>query len=143
MVSKNDQSQNEYNSAKGQERWAERYKKMKNVGLDSVQHTMARLGLADAGNIRYLEGFIENTLPEWGVQEISFLRIGVDIYAATYDALHYLYPRLSQGGAVLFDNWKFPYSREAILVYRKEHNITTPVEFLPGTVDPMAYWIKE
>mmetsp|Transcript_34227 Transcript_34227/g.72061 ORF Transcript_34227/g.72061 Transcript_34227/m.72061 type:complete len:95 (+) Transcript_34227:124-408(+) len=72
-----------------------------------------------------------------------FLRIDVDIYSATYDALHYLYPRLSSGGAVLFDDWKFEYSRQAVEDYQKKYDIETTVKFLPGCVDPMAYWIKE
>ena len=68
------------------------------------------------------------------------LRIDVDIYSATYDTLHYLYPRLSLGGAVLIDDWKYSYAREAIVDFRRARNITAPIRFLPGTVDPMAYW---
>jgi hypothetical protein len=86
--------------------------------------------------IRYLTGKMLSRL-------VCLLRVDVDIYSATYDALHYLYPRITKGGAVLFDDWKFGYSREAVMNYRKEHGITTPVEFLIGTNDPMAYWIKE
>ena len=61
---------------------------------------------------------------------------------ATYDALHYLYPRLHRGGAVLFDDYKLNYSAAAIHDYRSHHHIATEIRFLPGTVDPMAYWIK-
>lgn len=101
------------------------------------------------GNVHFLEGFVQDTLPHWPSstaetpRPIALLRIDVDIYSATYDALHYLYPHLVSGGAVLFDDWKLGYSREAIVNYRTKHNITTPVEFLEGCVDPMAYWIKE
>jgi O-methyltransferase/8-demethyl-8-(2,3-dimethoxy-alpha-L-rhamnosyl)tetracenomycin-C 4'-O-methyltransferase len=108
-----------------------------------VHDNFNRLGLLDAGNVHFLEGWIEDTLPGWNVTELAFLRIDVDLYSATYDALHHLYPRLSKGGAVLFDDWKFPYSEEAIEDYRRKHSITTPVQFLPGCIDPMAYWIKE
>ena len=47
-----------------------------------------------------LVGYVNETLPHWpSSRRISLLRIDVDIYSATYDTLHYLYPRLSPGGA--------------------------------------------
>ena len=100
------------------------------------------LGLLGADNVLFLEGRIQDTLSSWNVTDIVFLRIDVDIYSATYDALNFLYPRLSRGGAVLFDDWKLPYSREAIEDHRRKHSISTAIMFLPGCVDPVAYWIN-
>jgi len=139
MESKHDASQSAYNSAKDQESWAGKL----SVGVETVFNNLERVGILDAGNVHYLEGWVQDTLPGWDVSEIAFLRIDVDIYSATYDTLHFLYPKVHRGGAVLFDDHKFPYAREAVDNYRKENNITTPIEFLPGCVDPMSYWIKE
>jgi hypothetical protein len=139
MNSKNADLNNTFNSDKDQSRWAGQL----SVGVQTVHDNLNRIGLMDAGNVHFLEGWIQDTLPGWNVTELAFLRIDVDIYSATYDALHYLYPRLTKGGAVLFDDWKLGYSREAIEDYRQKYSITTPVRFLPGCIDPMAYWIKE
>jgi Macrocin-O-methyltransferase (TylF) len=140
MASAVDRSGSPFNSNKLQTQWAG----LLSVNVQSVLENFDRLGLLDPGNVGYLEGFIQDTLPNWTeALQISLLRVDVDIYSATYDALHFLYPRISKGGAVLFDDWKFVYSRQAIRNYRKEHGITHPVQFLNGTFDPMAYWIKE
>ena len=158
MTSAVDDSQSKFNSHKQQKQWAGEL----SVGVVTVRRNMDRLGLLipaiddasvnarssekeqSVGNVHFLEGFVHDTLPLWpNDRGIALLRVDVDIYSATYDALHYLYPRLVRGGAVLFDDWKFPYSREAIKNYRAKHSITTPIQFLDGCVDPMAYWIKE
>lgn len=139
MVSTHDTSNAIWNSDFNQTSWAGQLA----VGERLVRRKLNRLGLLQKGNVKFLSGFVQDSLPMWNVSTLAFLRIDVDIYSATYDALHFLYPRLSVGGAVLFDDWKFDYSREAILNYRKEQGIATPIQFLSGCVDPMAYWIKE
>ena len=75
--------------------------------------------------------------------DLAVLRIDVDLYAPTYDSLHYLYPRLQRGGVVLFDDVVFNFSASAVTDYRRVHAITTKMQQLPDTVVPMAYWIKE
>jgi hypothetical protein len=139
MTSSHDKSNAIWNSDLNQSSWAGQLA----VGEKLVWRKLNRLGLLKPDNVKFLSGFIQDSLPTWGVSTLAFLRIDVDIYSATYDALHFLYPRLSVGGAILFDDWKFEYSREAILNYRKEHGIMTPIQFLSGCVDSMAYWIKE
>lgn len=139
MTSQNDKSANEFNSKKDQGKWAKKL----SYGLYAVRNNLQWAGLLDAGNVHFLEGYVEDTLPGWTADKIAFLRVDVDIYSATYDTLHYLYPKLQKGGAVLFDDHKYEYAREAVYTYRKEHGIDTPIQFLPGTKDPMAYWFKE
>ena len=47
-----------------------------------VRQNLDRLGLMDEGNVHFLEGFVQDSLPDWKeVQEISLLRIDVDIYS--------------------------------------------------------------
>ena len=72
----------------------------------------------------------------------TLLRIDVDVFAATLDALAHLYPRLTPGGVVLFDDWKLPLARRAAEEYRRSNGITAEIRFLPGTVDAQAYWVK-
>jgi len=116
------------------------------ISRRTVWRNLERVKLLDqpTENVRFLEGFVNDTLPSWPHhRSLALLRVDVDIYAATYDALHYLYPRLRRGGAVLFDDYKLPFSSAAINDYRRSHGITTAIKFLPGCVDPMAFWIKE
>ena len=37
---------------------------------------------------------------------------------------------------------KFSYARQAISDYRRAHNLSTTIRFLPNTYDPMAYWFR-
>lgn len=129
-----------FNSAgAAQARWARDL----SVGEDTVYATFERFRLLERGNVHALRGFVNETLPRWPQsRRLALLRIDVDIYSATYDTLHYLYPRLSVGGAVLFDDWKYSFSREAIVDYRTKHGINEPIRFVRGTVDPQAYWFK-
>ena len=50
-----------------------------------------------------------------------------DFYAAVDEVLTALYPRLSDGGYVVFDDWKFASAAHAILDFRARHNITAPL----------------
>jgi hypothetical protein len=50
------------------------------------------------------------------------LRIDVDVYAATYHTLVQLYPTLSRGGFVLFDDVKLAYACKAMADFRKQFN---------------------
>ena len=128
-----------FNSDADQAKWAGR------LAVDDarVLANLERHKLLAHGNVKVLKGYVNESLPRWPRnQRLALLRIDVDIYSATYDALHYLYPVLREGGAVLFDDFKFNYSAAAIHDYRSRHGITNKLRFLPGTVDPMAYWIK-
>ena len=127
-----------FNSAFAQAHWSRDLE----VGENTVYSTFERYRLLEKGNVHALRGFVNETLPNWPKsRKIALLRIDVDLYSATYDTLHYLYPRLSPGGAVLFDDWKFSYVREAINDYRRAHNVNEPIRMLRDTYDPMAYWI--
>ena len=128
-----------WNSAYSQAHWSGGL----SVGENTVYATFERFRLLDRGNVHALRGFVNETLPHWPKSKrVAMLRIDVDLYAATYDTLHYLYPKLSPGGAVLFDDFKFAYVREAVTDYRKAHKIKEPIQWLNGTYDPMAYWFK-
>ena len=91
------------------------------------------------------------------VQQLALLRADSDVFASIHQTLTALYPRLSVGGYVVFDDWKLSQAREAILAFRKTNNITSPIldtqrhrrapstegSARPfGTLDPMAFWLK-
>lgn len=92
-------------------------------------------------NVIFVEGFFKDTLPITTVNRISVLRVDCDLYQSTFEVLFYLYPKLSVGGCVVFDDYKFDCCAKAIKDYRTQFNITTTCR-LGCTLDPILYWIK-
>ncbi len=90
---------------------------------------------------RLLPGFFEDSLPG-PVRALALLRVDGDLYTAITTTLERLWPLLSVGGYVVFDDWKFAQSRRAIVDFRTRWYIQTPILFANGTLDPMAYWRK-
>lgn len=55
--------------------------------------------------IHFVVGPVENTLPGQAPGEIALLRLDTDWYESTRHELVYLYPRLSQGGVLIIDDY--------------------------------------
>jgi O-methyltransferase len=65
----------------------------------------------------FRKGFIPDTFAGLDDATISFCHIDVDIYKSIIDSLSFVWPRLSRGGAVVFDDYGFPTclgAREAV-----------------------------
>ena len=75
-------------------------------------------------NFIFIQGKVEDTIPQTIPSIISLLRLDTDWYESTYHELIHLYPLLSNKGILIIDDyghWKG--SREATDNYFKEHNI--------------------
>ena len=99
--------------------------------------------------VRFLEGWFNDTLPG-PIRAIALLRADSDLFVSIYQTLQRLYPLLSYGGFVVFDDFKFTQAQEAILGYRKEHGITTLLQRSSNasndqfhSIDKMVYWQKD
>jgi len=98
--------------------------------------------------VGFLKGWFNESLPG-PIEKIALLRADSDLYASIYDTLKYLYPKLSVGGYVVFDDWKYQQAQEAILQYRAEHGISSKL-YTSGrhrkapfkTLDQMVFWQK-
>jgi hypothetical protein len=55
--------------------------------------------------IHLVKGMVEDTLPEQAPEEIAILRLDTDWYASTKHELEHLYPRLSEGGVLIVDDY--------------------------------------
>ena len=68
------------------------------------------------------------------------------LYSSTYDALNSLYPKLSQGGFLIVDDFlDWSGCREAVYDYRKEQGIDEPIVLTPhrsGEAIRSVYWRK-
>jgi O-methyltransferase len=76
------------------------------ASLEDVQHGMAQVGYP-AERVHYVRGKVEDTIPERAPEQISILRLDTDWYESTKHELEHLYPRLSSGGVVMFDDYGY------------------------------------
>jgi O-methyltransferase len=54
------------------------------------------------------KGFIPETFSGLESHRIAFAHIDVDIYKSIIDCMEFIWPRLSSGGFVIFDDYGFP-----------------------------------
>lgn len=74
------------------------------VSLEEVKRNFEKFNLNDQPRIKFLEGFVKNTLPNAGVDKLALLRIDVDGYSATLEVLDEMYHKVSKGGYIIFDD---------------------------------------
>jgi O-methyltransferase len=55
--------------------------------------------------IHFVEGRVEDTVPEHAPEEISLLRLDTDWYESTRHELEHMYPRLVSGGILILDDY--------------------------------------
>ena len=56
------------------------------VSLEEVKSNFEKFGI-DLNRIKFLKGFVKDTLPTCGIKDISVLRVDVDAYSATFEVL--------------------------------------------------------
>lgn len=59
--------------------------------------------------VTYVDGKVEDTIPDIAPDAIALLRLDTDFYESTLHELEHLYPRLSPGGVLILDdygNWQ-------------------------------------
>lgn len=123
------------------------------VNLDTVKNNFAKYDLYEDNRIKFLKGFVRDTLkPDvCNIENISLLRIDVDSYSATLEVLDYLFPKVSSGGIVIFDDSCLTESKSAMLTFleREPHIVfknTTDDKIIDITkIDPLpcgCFFIK-
>lgn len=119
-----------YPADAGDRHWAE---SVFVVSFDEVKANFARYGLLD-DQVRFLVGWFRDTLPAAPIRQLAVLRLDGDMYESTMDSLRHLYPKLSQGGYVIVDDYgAVPGCRKAVDDFRKEHGITETLEQIDWT----------
>jgi len=108
------------------------------VSLETVQTNFRRYGLLD-DQVRFVKGWFRDTLPAIPVEQLAVLRLDGDMYESTWQALFYLYPKLSPGGFLIVDDWSLARARQAVNDYRTRHKIVDQVR----SIDPFSvFWRK-
>lgn len=97
------------------------------ASLKDVQAIVGATGYP-AGRLHFIEGLVEQTIPEYAPDQIALLRLDTDWYDSTYHELTHLYPRLSVGGVIIFDDYNYwKGQREAVDQYFSEQGIEMPL----------------
>jgi O-methyltransferase len=83
------------------------------VSLEQVKANFDRYGLLD-DQVRFLKGWFRDTLPVAPIERLAVLRLDGDMYESPMDTLVNLYPKLSEGGYVIVDDYgAIPACRQA------------------------------
>lgn len=109
------------------------------VSVDEVKANFERYGLLD-DQVRFVEGWFEDTLADLPTSQIAVLRLDGDMYGSTMVALDALEHRVPPGGYVIIDDFgAIPQCRKAVEDYRRAHGITAEIVEIDWTG---AYWRK-
>jgi O-methyltransferase len=110
------------------------------ISLEEVKNNFELYGLGNQERIKFVEGFVNKTLPYNTIDKISILRIDVDSYSATLEVLDHLYDKVQTGGFVIFDDANLTESADAIKDFLKQRNL--PIE-LHNPYDDNIYPLKD
>lgn len=89
------------------------------VAGDFADTTREAVGafLADCGNVSFHVGMFEDTMPALAARRFALVHIDADLYDSVRQCCEFFYPRLADGGIMLFDDYGFvscPGAREAV-----------------------------
>lgn len=74
------------------------------ISRHAVEELFRRYELLD-DQVKFLEGWFKDTLPNAPIQQLALLRLDGDLYESTCDALTHLYHKVSPGGFVIVDDY--------------------------------------
>ena len=109
------------------------------VSQDEVMRNFEKYGLLDE-RVKFLKGWFKDTLPVAPINKLALLRLDGDMYESTMDGLNNLYPKLSDGGFIIIDDWGAVNAcQQAVKDYRLQHGIEDKII----TIDwGGVYWRK-
>lgn len=106
------------------------------VSESQVRDNFAKYGLLDE-QVCFLKGWFRDTLAHAPIDKLAVIRMDGDLYESTMDALTHLYPKLSDGGYLIIDDYIIPACRKAVHDFRDAHGITEPIIDIDGVG---SYW---
>lgn len=106
---------------------------------EAVREHFRRYDLLDA-NVRFLPGWLADTLPSAPTGPLAILRVDVDLYSSTAQCLDLLYDRVSPGGFVIVDDYGYlTCCRDAVDDFRRRRGIEEPLRWVDGSG---VFWRK-
>lgn len=93
------------------------------IGLEEVRRNIQSTGYPDA-RVRYVQGKVEDTIPDTVPEKIALLRLDTDWYESTLHEMQHLWPRLVPGGVLVLDDYgEWLGARKAVDEYFAQNNI--------------------
>ncbi len=90
--------------------------------LEDVKEAMKKTGYP-MEQIVFVKGPVEQTIPQTMPATIAILRLDTDWYSSTKHEMEHLFPRLSQGGVLILDDYGYwAGARKAADEYLEKHN---------------------
>jgi len=109
------------------------------VSIEKVKRLFSRYSLLD-DQVRFLQGWFKDTLPNAPIERLSLLRLDGDLYESTMDGLNALYDKVSVGGYIIVDDYNAVKScKVAVHEFREQRQIED--EIIPIDFDS-AFWRK-
>ncbi len=89
--------------------------------LDEVQRVLAGTGYP-VERMRFVQGLVEETIPDAAPAEIALCRLDTDWYESTRHEMEHLFPRIVPGGILLVDDYgHFMGAKKAVDEYFAAH----------------------
>lgn len=108
--------------------------------LEGVRQTMIETNYP-LGQIRFVKGMVEQTLPEHKPDKIALLRLDTDWYESTKCELEHLFPRLVPGAVLIIDDYgHWDGCRRAVDEYFEQHQIRMLLNRIDYTARIGIYW---
>lgn len=110
------------------------------VSIEQVKSNFAKYDLLD-NQVKFLKGWFKDTLPVAPIQKLALLRLDGDMYESTMDSLTSLYPKLSNGGFVIIDDYGvLPVCKKAVLDFRTKVGSTEIIHPIDASG---VFWRKQ
>jgi O-methyltransferase len=94
-----------------------------NASVVNVKQNMAMTGYP-MERMHFIEGLVENTIPEKAPKSVALLRLDTDWYQSTIHELTNLYPNVTPKGIVIVDDYGYyTGAREAVDEYFQKNNM--------------------
>ena len=94
------------------------------ASLDDVREAVLGVGYP-VERIHFVQGPVEETLPDHAPERIALLRLDTDWYASTKHELEHLYPRLGSNGVLILDDYGYWHgARKAVDEYVSENELS-------------------
>ena len=106
------------------------------ISLEEVKNNFEFYGIPckqDSDRVKFLKGFVNQTLPTAPIEKISLLRLDVDSYSATLEILNILYDKVQSGGFIIFDDINLKESYQAIIDFLTKRSL--PLELYHPSTD--------
>jgi hypothetical protein len=107
------------------------------ISIDEVRANFRRFDLLDE-QVCFLKGWFRDTLADAPIERLALLRLDGDMYESTMEALVNLYPKVSEGGYVIVDDYgALTGCRKAVDDYRAREAIGEEMRWIDWTG---IYW---